>query len=253
MKISIITVCYNSESTIEDTIKSVLSQDYEDIEYIIIDGGSTDGTLSIINKYTDRIATVVSEPDKGIYDAMNKGILFATGELIGILNSDDLFASRDTISQVIERVKLSTEDAVYFGDIAIVERENIDNVKRYYAVKEFTKLKLKLGVMPPHPATFVFRSLYEKIGLYKTDYKIAADFEFYVRATLKNNVPAKNIGVHVVNMRDGGISTSGINFFKISSGEMTKALRENGIWSNSFITSIRLPLKLWSKVSRRPL
>jgi len=253
MKISIITVCYNSESTIEDTIKSVLSQDYDDIEYIIIDGGSKDGTIGIVDKYADRIAKIVSEPDKGIYDAMNKGIGLATGELIGILNSDDLFASRDTISRVFEKIKSSRHDSIYFGDIAIVDREQIENVKRYYAVDQFTTLKLKLGIMPPHPATFVFKAIYEKIGVYKIDYKIAADFEFYVRATIKNNIPATNIGVHVVNMRDGGISTSGINFFKISSGEMTKALKSNGIWSNPLITSIRLPLKFWSKVTGRPL
>ncbi|RUO19610.1 glycosyl transferase [Aliidiomarina iranensis] len=253
MKISIITVCYNSESTIEDTIKSVLSQDYDDIEYIIIDGGSTDRTLDIVNKYADRIESVVSEPDNGIYDAMNKGIEIATGELIGILNSDDLFASERTISEVAEKVKSLPRNSLFYGAVAIVDREEIDKVRRYYSIKRFTKRKLKVGIMPPHPATFVFKSVYEDIGSYQTDYRIAADFEFYVRATIKHDIPAVNIGVHVVNMRDGGISTSGINFFKISSGEMTRALKNNGVWSNSLITSIRLPLKFWSKISGRPL
>lgn len=253
MKISIITVCFNSESTIEDTIKSVLSQDYEDIEYIIIDGGSKDRTLEIIHKYSDHISKIVSEPDKGIYDAMNKGIRLSTGELIGILNSDDMFASDDTVSKVVGRVDEVSSEMIYFGDIAIVDREHVGNVKRRYSVSEFTKSKLKLGVMPPHPATFVPRSIYERIGVYKIDYKIAADFEFYVRATIKNCIPAKNIGIHIVNMRDGGISTSGLNFFKISSGEMTRALKDNGIWSHPVITSVRLPLKFWSKVSGRSL
>lgn len=253
MKTSIITVCFNSESTIEDTINSVISQDYDDIEYIIIDGGSKDNTLKIIERYSDFISKVISEPDKGIYDAMNKGLKLATGEIIGILNSDDIFVSSQTISEVIKRIKGSPEEAIFYGEIAIVERDNIEIVKRRYAVDKFTTSKLKLGIMPPHPATFIPKSIYEKISNYRTEYKIAADFELYARASIKFGLPVKNLGLRIVNMREGGVSTSGLNFFKISSGEMAKALRENGVNSHSVITSLRLPLKWWSKVSGNAL
>jgi len=253
MKISIITVCYNSEKTIEDTIKSVISQDYKDIEYIIVDGGSTDGTLEVINSYKESISKLISEPDDGIYDAMNKGVAIATGELIGILNSDDLFASSDILSQVAQQVSNVSNEAIFYGAIAIVDRYDVDLVKRHYSVKNFTTSKLKLGIMPPHPATFIPKSIYRKVGYYKTDYKIAADFELYVRVTIKHKLPVKNLDLHVVKMREGGVSTTGLNFFKISSGEMVKALRENGINSHPLITSLRLPLKWWSKVTGKAL
>lgn len=253
MKISIITVCFNSEKTIEDTILSVLSQDYKNIEYLIIDGGSGDCTLDIIRKYSAQISKVVSESDKGIYDAMNKGIRLATGDVVGILNSDDIFNSSFVLSRVMNRISNSSSRAIFYGDTAIVSRENTALVRRYYSVKNFTKSKLKVGVMPPHPATFIFKDVYNEIGLYRTDFKIAADFEFYVRAAIKNDIPVKNLECHVVNMRDGGVSSSGVNFLKISSGEMARALKDNGVWSHPLITSIRLPLKLWSKVTGRAL
>ena len=148
MKVSIITVCYNSSETIEDTIKSVLSQDYYDIEYILIDGGSTDSTLDIINKYRDSITTIISEPDKGIYDAMNKRITNATGEIVGILNSDDFYESRDVISEIVSSFDSETE--VVFGDLIFVKPENLENVTRFYYLISRFEVKVWLDASPCH-------------------------------------------------------------------------------------------------------
>ncbi|MCF5518200.1 glycosyltransferase family 2 protein, partial [Pseudomonas sp. PA-3-6E] len=151
MKISIVTVSYNSATTIRDTIESVLSQDYENIEYIIVDGASKDSTMEIVNEYADKISKVVSEPDKGIYDAMNKGISLATGDVIGILNSDDFYESNQAISSVVEKFSAAPESQVVFGDIVFVNADDLDTVTRFYGAEHFRAWKLRFGWMPPHP------------------------------------------------------------------------------------------------------
>lgn len=247
MKISIITVCFNSEKTIEDTIKSVLSQNYNDVEYIVVDGASKDRTIDILNKYRNEISTIISEPDRGIYDAMNKGINVATGDWIGILNSDDFFANNDVLSCVASFVKHNESADIVYGDVNLVEAGITSKVTRHYVMKNFKPWKLRVGLMPPHPSTFVKVDVYKRNGLYKTDYKVAADFEFYVRCSLKKNNVILRIPKLLVLMREGGISTSGLNWLFVNSRELAKALRDNGLKSNSLVTSLRLPVKLFSK------
>ena len=179
MKVTIITVAFNSAKTIEDTIKSVLSQDYPDLEYIIVDGGSSDSTLEIIRRYQDKIAVLISEPDRGMYDAMNKGIAKATGEVIGILNSDDTYMSNTTISELMALMQQRAVDIVY-ADLIIVDLMDCHKVLRYYDSSYFQPTKFKSGWMPAHPTVFVKRRLYEDFGYFKLDYQIAADYEMLI-------------------------------------------------------------------------
>ena len=181
MKVSIITVCYNSEATIRDTIESVFAQDYSDIEYITVDGGSSDGTLDIIQEYEKRIDIVISESDNGIYDAMNKGIQSATGDVIGILNSDDFFEYPSVISDVVNQFKCNPESNLVFGDVVIVDPTDTKKIVRFYRSNKFKTWKLRFGWMPPHPSSFFKRSAYVLAGNYSLDYKIAADYELFVR------------------------------------------------------------------------
>lgn len=246
MKISIITVCYNSESTIEDTIKSVLSQDYDDIEYIIIDGGSKDGTIGIVDNYADRIAKIVSEPDKGIYDAMNKGIGLATGELIGILNSDDFYVSNDVLSSIASKFMSSPEIEATIADVVFVEEADKDTfvTKRYYSAKSFSPWKMRFGVMPPHLATFLRSSTAKKLGSYKLNLKSASDFEYFVRLFCIEKTHFCYIPRVLVAMRLGGFSTSGIKSYLRTINESVLALKFNGIYSNLLFCLFKFPSKL---------
>lgn len=162
-KISIITVCFNSARTITDTIESVLSQDYPDIEYIIVDGASKDGTMNIVRSYSDKIDVVISEPDKGIYDAMNKGIRAASGDVVGFLNSDDFYSSNQSVTQLMECMEKSGSDAV-FADLLIVDSKDTERVVRYYDSSTFSTGRLRYGWMPAHPTLLVKRELYEAYG-----------------------------------------------------------------------------------------
>jgi glycosyltransferase involved in cell wall biosynthesis len=241
LKISIITVCYNSATTLEDAIKSVLAQNYLDIEHIVIDGGSTDGTASILKKYKGRIAKVVSEPDDGIYDAMNKGISLATGDAIGVLNSDDFYASNDIIENL---VKAFAKDAdMIIGDVVFVDRVNVLKRLRYVSGVGFSPWQLRFGWMPPHPATFVRKNVYETFGHYKTDFAIAADYEFFVRTLISRSLRTVHTSKVLVTMRVGGASTGGFKSTLVISREILRALRENGIYTNSLFVWSRLPLK----------
>jgi glycosyltransferase involved in cell wall biosynthesis len=244
MKISIITACYNSEKYIEGCIISVLSQNYNDIEYIIIDGASKDSTLSIINKYSNKISKIISEPDKGLYDALNKGIKNSTGEYIGILNSDDYFADKKVISEIAEILKSKHCDSV-IGDVKIVSPNNLNKIKRNYKANKFRLSQFKYGIMPPHSTFFCKRILYEQFGYYKIDYKIAADFELLVRFLYKNNVSFQYIPKTVTIMRDGGLSNRG--FFKskrLITKEVMKALNENNLYTNYINLNLRYLIKL---------
>jgi glycosyltransferase involved in cell wall biosynthesis len=243
LKISIITVCFNSEKTIRDTIESVLGQDYSDIEYVIIDGGSSDGTLDVIREYEDRIDTVISEPDKGIYDAMNKGIQLATGDVIGILNSDDFFESSCVISDVINQFKSNPESSLVFGDVVLVQPSNTQKVVRFYNADKFRTWKLRFGWMPPHPASFFKRSAYEQVGNYSLDYKIASDYELFVRMLMVRKLPYSRINKVLVRMRAGGISTSGIKNSILLNSEIVKACKNNGVYTNLFFVLLKIPFK----------
>jgi glycosyltransferase involved in cell wall biosynthesis len=251
MKVSIITVCFNSAVTIRDTIESVLMQTYPNIEYIVVDGGSRDETMTIVGAYADRIATIVSEPDKGIYDAMNKGVRAATGDIVGILNSDDFYESKEAIATVVGAFKVSPTADVAFGDIVFVAPDNLSHVVRYYGAGHFRPWKLRFGWMPPHPATFIRKTAYEAVGEYSLVYKIAADYEMFVRLLLVKKLPWTRIDAVLVRMRDGGVSTSSLRSSILLNNEIVMACRRNGIYTNLAMVLSKMPFKLLELV-RRP-
>ena len=246
MTISIITATYNSASTVRYTFDSILSQTYHDIDYIVVDGGSQDGTVDIIKEYEKRFdgrMRWISEKDNGIYDAMNKGIRMAKGELVGILNSDDFFTSDDVLYTVAENL---TEDldAVY-GDIHFVQPDNLNKCVRYYSSRNFRPWAVRFGYMPAHPSFYIRRCIYERYGLYYLEYKIAADFDMIVRLFCKYKIRAKYIEKDFVTMRTGGISTSKISHRILITREDARACRSNGIYSNFLFCSIKYLTKVF--------
>ena len=252
MRVSIVTVCFNSAATIRDAIDSVLSQSHPDVEYIIIDGGSTDNTMQIVSEYEGRIATVVSEPDQGIYDAMNKGIRAATGDVMGILNSDDFFASSDVIADVVDVFRSDDDADIVFGDVVFVSAEDLTSVKRYYSSRHFKPWKLRFGYMPPHPATFVRRDLYTRYGEYNLEYRIASDYEMFVRWLIRNEVQYRRLDEVLVHMRLGGISTSGLRSSILLNREIVRACMDNGLYTNFLCMLPKIPFKLLELVRRPP-
>ena len=247
MKVSIITVSYNSVSTLYDSIKSVLSQTYSDIEYIIIDGGSKDGTLDVIRKneplFEGRMKWI-SERDNGIYDAMNKGIRMASGDIVGILNSDDYFTSDDVIERMVKAFVDSDVDAVY-GDVHFINDTQPHKCIRYYSSKLFRPLWLRFGFMPAHPSFYCRREVFGNVGLYKTDYKIGADYEMMVRLFLVHHIRAKYLHVDFVTMRTGGASTRDINSRLQLIKDDIRGCRENGIYTNAFMISMKYLYKIF--------
>ena len=184
MKVSIITATYNSSAHIVDCVKSVNDQTYQDIEHIIVDGASKDNTLDIVNGIPNRVEKIISEPDKGIYDAMNKGIQAATGDVIGILNSDDFFTSDDVIQTVVESFNNYAIDALY-GDVHFVSPDNLSKSVRYYSSSVFKPSLFRFGFMPAHPSFYMKKECYDKYGLYALDYKIASDYDLLIRYLYK--------------------------------------------------------------------
>lgn len=225
MKISIITVCYNSAETIEETIKSVQAQTYENIEYIIVDGNSKDKTLELVQRYPAVVTKWVSEPDKGLYDAMNKGIAMATGDYIGILNSDDTFFEPETIQKVVDFLVENKVEACT-GDI--VQHKN-GRIIRRYSSKKWSPAKLKIGFMPPHPSIFFKKELFGSFGAYVLGYKIASDYELIIRYFLKHKISWKYSGITTTSMAIGGASSSGISSYHTITEEVGKAFRGNQI------------------------
>jgi glycosyltransferase involved in cell wall biosynthesis len=230
-KISIITVVYNNSQTISGAIESVLSQDYPNIEHIIIDGASTDGTVEIIKSYSDRISKFISEPDKGIYDAMNKGLKIAIGDIIGILNSDDFYANNTVISDIVREFETKNVEMV-FGDLVFVKPEDLNKVVRLYSTPDFTPSKFAWGWMPPHPTCYLKKSVYERYGYFKTDYRIAADYEILTRFMAKHKISYSHIPKILIKMRTGGLSTRGLKSNWILNQEIVRGCAENGIRTN---------------------
>ena len=244
MKISVITVCYNSVATIRSTIESVLEQDYSNIEYIIIDGGSKDGTLELVTEYKDKIAKIISEHDEGIYDAMNKGISASTGDYVGILNSDDIFAHSHVISEIASILSEKKVDAIY-GDLVLVNRQDTSRVVRSYSSKHFKKWKIRFGLMLPHPTFYAKRNLFDEFGFYKLNYRVSADFELIARFICNGITYLRNPNV-MVKMRQGGISSNGLWWRIHQNFEIVRACKENGIYTNIFFIALKLPVKLFS-------
>ncbi len=248
MRITIITVTLNSEKYLADCIDSVRSQDYGDIEHIIIDGGSTDHTLSIIQNNQQYISTWISEPDKGMYDAINKGIALATGDVIGVLNSDDMFASADVISEIVASFKRSGADSVY-GDLVYVEPEHTHKVSRYWKGLPYKRSRFKMGWMPAHPTFYIKRSAVEKHGSYITHYFTAADYEFMARYLYHHHVSAAYLPKMIVKMRNGGISNGNIYRRLRANRRDYLAMKKNNI-PFAFIVSIIKPLSKLPQYSK---
>ena len=228
MKVSIITVVYNNKNYVEECIKSVLSQTHGDIEYIIIDSESTDGTLDIINKYKDRISRVVSEKDPGHIHAFNKGINLASGEIIGFLHSDDMYADNNVVYSVVKAFNDSDRDCVY-GDLVYVQREDPNKVVRYWRAGEGDRAKIARGWMPPHPSLFIKHDIYKRYGVFNTDFKISADYEIILRFLYMHRISMCYIHKLCVKMRTGGISNRNILRVIQKSYEDYKACKTYGI------------------------
>jgi glycosyltransferase involved in cell wall biosynthesis len=243
MKISIITVAYNAAATIADTMASVAAQDFEEVEHVVIDGGSTDGTQDIVSTGIRPGGRFVSERDKGLYDAMNKGIAFATGDVIGILNADDILAGRHILGDIAARFHALDVDAV-LGDVAFFRDGEPDTIVRRYDSGYFRPDRVAWGIMPAHPGMYMTRESYRRVGPYRLDYRIAADFEFVARAFLRHRLSFAHLPEIVVKMRLGGISTSGWKAKMTINREVLRACRENGIYSNPLMIASKYPRKL---------
>lgn len=246
MKISIVTVTFNSSSTLRDTFQSILNQTYFDFEYLVIDGASTDNTLEIIKEYEPKFEgkmRYISEPDKGIYAAMNKGINMATGDVVGILNSDDFYTSNDALACLAHHLQQDHVDAIY-GDVHYVKDERLDKCVRYYSSAKFRRSWMRFGFMPAHPSFYCYRSVYEKYGSFDTSYRVAADFENLLRFVFIHRIRTKYIPKDFVTMRTGGASSSGIQSHRQIMRDHLRALRANGIYSNIALLSLRYIYKI---------
>lgn len=217
MKISIITATYNSAATIADCVRSVNDQTHLDIEHIIVDGASKDNTLAIINATPNRVKKIISEPDKGIYDAMNKGIQLATGEIIGFLHSDDLFNSEETLQHIVDMFSSSSpfrggreRASVVYGDLVFVDQQNTNKILRYWKSQPYKPELLNRGWMPPHPTIFMRREVYEKHGLFNVNLKCSADYDYILRVFQDQTLTKTYLPEVITKMRMGGMSTGGL-------------------------------------------
>lgn len=261
MVISIITATYNSGKTLRDTLESVLQQTYCDYELIIKDGGSEDDTIGICREYEPKFngkMHIISDSDNGLYDAMNRGIALAQGDIIGILNSDDFYTSNDILQTVADTFAKNPEiDAVY-GDVIYVSKQNKSKTIRYYSSKNFKPSRMRFGFMPAHPSFYCKKDTYNKfattkndsVEFFKTDYKVAADFENHLRMIFIGGINTKYINKVFVTMRKGGVSSSGISSHLMIMRDHKRALRENNVYSNTFLLSLRYIYKVWELIKK---
>lgn len=248
MKVSIITASFNRAHTIGDTIESVLKQTYPDIEYWIIDGGSTDGTMNLVRKYEPLFngrMHYISKPDRGVYDAMNKGIASSTGDIVGILNSDDFFTSSDIVEKIVDAFKSNEKlDAVY-GDIHFISNDNPQKIVRYYSSAIFKPALLRFGFMPAHPSFYAKREIFEKFGTYNLNYKIASDYDMMVRLFYKHRIKYAYLKQDFVTMRTGGLSTKSWKNRITITYEDVKACRTYGMYTNILLISLKYLYKIF--------
>ncbi|MCD4795084.1 MAG: glycosyltransferase [Bacteroidales bacterium] len=239
MKVSIITATYNNENTVEDTVLSVSSQTYKNIEHIIIDGNSSDNTIQIIKKHQDKIAKIISEPDKGIYDALNKGIKYASGDIICFLHADDIYAEQTIIEKAVNLFSEKQIDSIY-GDLQYVAKEDTGKIIRYWKSGEFTFSKLKKGWMPPHPTFLVKKEVYENCGVFDTNLKIAADYDIILRFLGKHKISTAYLPEVMIKMRIGGESNKSLKNIIKKMKEDVKALKKNklGGWQTVIMKNI---------------
>ena len=228
MKVSIITSCYNRAATIRSAIESVLAQDYNDIEFIVVDGFSTDGSLDIIREYADHISTIISEPDHGMYEAINKGIRVATGEIIGLLHSDDFFYDNGVIGRIVKRIKRTHADFLY-GDGLFVNPDNTNKVVRNWIGGGYRLWKVRHGWLPLHPTCYIRRDVMMRLGLYNESYKIAADSDLLVRYLLTGGLTVTYLNEYIVRMRMGGLSTDSAKRKKMWEEDI-RVYVSHGLW-----------------------
>lgn len=234
--VSIITIVYDNVKYIRDSIQSVLEQDYPFIEYIVIDGGSKDGTIDVIKEYEGEIAVFVSESDAGIYDALNKGIERSGGDVIAILHSDDVFSDEHVVTDMVQHM-VDSKSEFSFADMLIVDDN--DKVIRYYMAHYFNPWLIKIGWLPPHPTWFINKSLFTEFGLYSLEYPLAGDFDFFVRIFSLREIDWSYLNRITVKMRSGGASNSGLSSKKRTACEIRKSLKQNKIWSCSLLQWLR--------------
>lgn len=242
MKISIITVCYNSAATLPYCLDSVARQSHTNIEHIVIDGASTDGTGQVVRSQGQRVARFLSEPDNGIYDAMNKGLALATGDVIGILNADDRYADDGALARVSAQIRAQALDMLY-GDVAFFQPDAPTRLVRRFSSARFKPERIGWGWMPAHPALFVKRGVFDRVGPYKTDYKIAGDYEWVARAFKVGNWMHAYLPEVLVHMQTGGVSTRNWRSTLLLNQEVLRACRANGIPTNWFKILSKYPLK----------
>lgn len=244
MKISIITVTYNAARFLEESILSVLQQSYRPLEFILIDGGSQDGTLEIAYKYKEHFAKLISEPDQGLYDAMNKGIAHASGDIIGFLHAGDVYADKEVLQRVGDTF-LDTGCDTTYGNLVYIQEDPPHNTVRIYNADKFRPGQMRMGMMPPHPTFFVRRKLYELYGKFDTSYAICADFELMLRLFVVHKVSYRFIPHTLVKMRVGGISTGGLKSTIRINKEMLRACRSQGIRTHLLLIYAKYPIKIF--------
>ncbi|MBG6187865.1 glycosyltransferase family 2 protein [Flavobacterium sp. CAN_S2] len=246
MKISIITVVYNNEKTITQAMQSVLSQTYNDIEYVIIDGSSKDNTVNLINNYKENLGYFISEKDSGLYDAMNKGIRACTGDVIGILNSDDLYQDSTVIASVMEQFIADPELDILYADLVYVKRDDTNKVVRRWRTKSYYDSFFENANVPPHPALFVKNKVYEKVGMFDLQYKLAADYELMLRMFKKHQFKSKYFNKLVIKMRLGGATNQSFANIVSQNKEVLKAWKNNGLQAPFYL----MPLRLFKRLAQ---
>lgn len=243
MKFSVITPCYNAGATIARTLQSVAAQTHDDVEHIVMDGGSTDETAAIVEAQIRAGGRFVSGPDQGMYDAMNKGLALASGDIVGILNADDHFADPDALAWVAEAFAAHGTDAV-LCDVGFFSTRRPDRLFRRYRSVTFRPGRLAWGWMPAHPGMYMTREAYLRVGTYRTDFRIAADYEFVVRAFVKHRLSFVHLPRVLVRMQAGGVSNRDLAAKSVINREVLRACRENGVYSNAWMIASKYPLKL---------
>lgn len=244
-KFSIITICYNSVSTISDTIRSVKEQDYPNIEHVIIDGQSVDGTIDVINQNMHPGIVLVSEKDHGLYDALNKGLSKCTGDFIGILHSDDYLANDKVISTIQSLFESNPDSDAISSSVNIYKPDRTDKPFRIYNALKFKPWQFRIGIQPPHPGFYVRRKAFEKVGFFNSSYKISGDFDWLLRFIIKEKLNVFYTDFVSVHMRDGGVSSSGLNSKKLMNRENLRILKSHGIYSNKLMIYSKYFVKIF--------
>jgi len=242
LRISIITAVYNGESEIVRTLDSVAAQDHQDLEHIVIDGGSGDATVALVHQHGLRVSKCISERDRGVYDAFNKGLRIATGDAIAFLNAGDTYVNGSVVSRMAGVLTSADVDAT-FADALIVDRHNRQRVVRRYSSRRFTPARMRFGLMPAHPSLFMRRQLCERVGEYETNFKIAGDYEWCLRAFVRLSARYRYLREPVVRMPSGGLSNRGWRSKLVITHEMRRACKMNDIPTNYLLLSLRFAVK----------